>query len=55
MKLIRSFALLVSALMLIVAAPVAIAAGDAPGSYEEALAQAASSGKPLVLDFYTEW
>lgn len=63
MKTLRNFILLAATAMLVVSAPIAFA-GDKGcsktcsqqcGSYSAALKQASAAGKPLVLDFYTEW
>lgn len=41
--------------LLVVALASAALAEDPPLSYETALARAADTGTPVVLDFFTEW
>ena len=50
----RRFLPLAAALLAIAVAPAALAE-DAPLSYDAALARAAETGAPVVLDFFTEW
>jgi hypothetical protein len=50
----RRLILLTAALLVVAAAPAAIA-GEVPSTYDAALAAAAETGTPVVLDFFTEW
>jgi hypothetical protein len=45
----------VAAIFLATALAPAALAGDAPQTYDAALALATETGKPVVLDFFTEW
>ena len=45
----------VAAVLVTVAAASTALAGGCPESYEAALAHAVETGKPVVLDFFTEW
>ena len=63
MKTLRISVLLAVTALLVVSAPAAFAGdkacsmtcGKGCGSYAAALAEAKAVGKPLVLDFFTEW
>ncbi|MCZ6678691.1 MAG: hypothetical protein O7E52_15770 [Candidatus Poribacteria bacterium] len=53
----RQFVVVASLLLAVVASPVALASKgiEWEKSIEKGLAEAQKTGKPIMMDFYTEW